>query len=150
MSNQTRPPSSPLLCENVQFRKVEATPKSTSHLSPVSCFCRLRLTDLTVISVLLALLHAPRVRDQIPRVGIQVVENVFFKQCFGHSGNFPPLQIPSPFICKSNVVLTTSTCGGIMRRNIEWIGVSKSSEKRFRSHTVCETIRVQRALKKSN
>ena len=35
-----------------------------------------------------------------------------------------------------------------MRRNIGWIGVSKSSEKRFRSHTACETIRVQRALKK--
>ena len=117
MSNQTR---------QFQFRKVEATPKSTSHLSPVSCFCRLRLTDLTIISVLLALLHAPR--------------------CFGHSGNFLPLQIHSPFICKSNVVLTTSTCGGIMRRNIGWIGVSKSSEKRFRSHTACETIRVQRAL----
>ena len=50
------------------------------------------------------------------------------------------LQIPSPFICKSNVGLTTSTYGGTMFSNIGWIGVSKSSQKSSRSHTVCWTI----------
>ena len=50
------------------------------------------------------------------------------------------LQIPLPFIWKSNVGLTTSTYGSTMFSNIGWIGVSKSSEKSFRSLTVCWTI----------
>ena len=50
------------------------------------------------------------------------------------------LQIPSPFICKSNVGMTTLTYGGTMFSNIGWIGVSKSSEKSSRSLTVCWTI----------
>lgn len=50
------------------------------------------------------------------------------------------LQIPSPFICKPNVAMTTLTYGGTMFSNIGWIGVLKSSEKSSRSHTVCSAI----------
>ena len=60
------------------------------------------------------------------------------------------LQIPSPFICKSNVGLTTSTYGGTMFSNIGWIGVSKSSQKSSRSHTVCSAIGGSASSEKSS
>ena len=87
-----------------------------------------------------ALALASPVRDQISWVGIQVVINLFVtaQTVVWAFRNFTPS--PSPFICKPNVGLATSTYSGTMFRIIGWRRVSKSSEKSSRSHTVFGTI----------
>ena len=73
-----------------------------------------------------ALALASPVRDQISWVGIQVLMNLFVtaQTVFWAFRNFTPS--PSPFICKSNVGLATSTYSSTMFESLDGEGFQRA------------------------
>ena len=111
-----------------QFREVEATPKSTSHLSAVSSFYRWRGLDVDPRSPYLcasACLTCSR-PDFVSR----------YPSCDELICNSSNSSLSLPELHSISFAIYSGT----MFRIIGWRRVSKSSEKSSRSHTVFGTI----------
>ena len=126
------------------------------HVSPFSCFLFLPFEVDWILSRNLRTLYAsacptrsqPDSASRYPSCDTLICNSS--NSVLGLPDTSLHLQIPSLFICKSNVGMTTLTYGGTMFSNIGWIGVSKRSEKSSRSHTVCSAIGGSASSEKSS
>ena len=126
------------------------------HVSPFSCFLFLPFEVDWILSRNLRTLYAsacptrsqPDSASRYPSCDTLICNSS--NSVLGLPDTSLHLQIPSLFICKSNVGMTTLTYGGTMFNNIGWIGVSKRSEKSSRSHTVCSAIGGSASSEKSS